>query len=142
MSYDIRIEEHLPMSPDQVWRALTDSAIIAEWLMPNDFQPKIGHKFQFRSKPMPGWRGFVDCKVIEVVRPKVLAYTWLGDDDWTEPTIVRFTLTPEGDGTHLLFEHTGFQDPWGAKVSEMLGQGWPGMIRKRLHAAIQAVHTK
>jgi len=58
MSYEITLEQTYPHPPERVWRALTDSAALAEWLMPNDFEPRVGHKFRFRSKPMPGWRGY------------------------------------------------------------------------------------
>jgi uncharacterized protein YndB with AHSA1/START domain len=44
-------ERLLPYPPDKVWRALTQSAMLAEWLMPNDFKPEVGHRFAFRSQP-------------------------------------------------------------------------------------------
>ena len=47
------IEREMPHAPEKVWRALTQSALIEEWLMQNDFQPVIGHKFNFRARPMP-----------------------------------------------------------------------------------------
>jgi uncharacterized protein YndB with AHSA1/START domain len=53
-AYDVVIELQYPCPPERVWRALTDSAALTDWLMPNDFVPKLGRKFQFRSKPMPG----------------------------------------------------------------------------------------
>jgi uncharacterized protein YndB with AHSA1/START domain len=40
-----------------VWRALTDSDLLARWLMPNDFRPVPGHRFSFRTTPRPG-QGF------------------------------------------------------------------------------------
>src|SRR5262249_17808941 len=36
-----------PQPPERVWRALTTPEELAQWLMPNDFAPKVGHKFQF-----------------------------------------------------------------------------------------------
>jgi uncharacterized protein YndB with AHSA1/START domain len=117
--------------------ALTDPAALAEWLMPNDFKPVLGHRFQFRFKPMPGWRGYVECEVIELQEPRRLAYTWLGDDDWTSPTIVRWTLDPVADGTRLTLEHTGFQEPWGPPIADMLRGGWGGMLTDRLPAVLE-----
>jgi uncharacterized protein YndB with AHSA1/START domain len=46
-----------------VWRAPTQSALIAEWLMQNDFEPKVGHHFIFRAAPAPGWTGVTHCEV-------------------------------------------------------------------------------
>src|SRR5258708_35949025 len=64
----IIVERVMPHAPVKIWRALTQCHLIAEWLMQNDFQPVVGHKFQFRSKPMAGWNGVADCEVL-VVEP-------------------------------------------------------------------------
>lgn len=132
MNYDVRLEQLYPFPPERVWHALTDSAALAQWLMPNDFVPRIGHRFQFRSTPMPGWRGFVQCEVIKLEPPRKLAYTWIGDDDWVEPSIVQWTLEPRGTGTLLRLEHTGLQEPWGRELQAMLQQGWKKMLEKKL----------
>ena len=136
MSHEIRIEQAYPFPPERVWRALTEGESLAEWLMPNDFEPRVGHKFQFRSEAMPGWRGYVDCEVIEVEPQRRLAYTWLGDDDWQAPTVVRWTLEPRDGGTLLRLEHTELQDPWGAALHAMFSQGWKKMLEKKLAAVV------
>ena len=136
MSHEIRIEQTYPFPPERVWRALTESAALAEWLMPNNFEPRVGHKFQFRSEAMPGWRGFVDCEVIEVEPLHRLAFTWLGDDDWVAPTVVRWTLEPRDGGTLLRLEHTELKDPWGAALHAMFSQGWKKMLDKKLAAVL------
>jgi uncharacterized protein YndB with AHSA1/START domain len=137
MKYDIRIEQTYPFPPERVWLALTDSARLSQWLMPNDFEPRLGHRFQFRSKPMPGWRGFVECEVIEIEAPRRLAYTWLGDVKWKEPTVVRWTLEPTAAGTRLVLEHTNLQEPWGSELQAMLSQGWKKMVEKKLLEVIE-----
>ena len=43
------IEREMPHPPEKIWRALTQGPLIAEWLMTNDFQPIVGHRFQFRA---------------------------------------------------------------------------------------------
>ena len=53
MSESIRREIVFPQSREVVWRALTDSAALAGWLMPNDFEPRVGHRFTFRTQPNP-----------------------------------------------------------------------------------------
>ena len=136
MSYEIRIEQEYPFPPERVWQALTDRASLSAWLMPNDFEPRLGHRFQFRAKPMPGWRGFVECEVIEIDPPHRLAYTWLGDADWKEPTVVRWTLEPTETGTRLLMEHTNLQEPWGRELQAMLSQGWKAMVETRLRGVL------
>lgn len=60
----IAVDHDLTASPATVWRALTEPALIASWLMENDFQPIVGHRFTFRSQPSPHWDGIVQCEVL------------------------------------------------------------------------------
>ena len=119
----------MPHPPEKIWRALTQSHLIEEWLMKNDFQLRVGHRFQFRAQPVPGWSGVTNCEVLEVDAPKRLAYRW-GDGSESDSglkTIVTWTLTPQADGTHVRMEHSGFrpQDEGGYKG---MGGGWPRIL--------------
>ena len=100
------IERTFPHPPEKLWRALTESPLIAQWLLKNDFEPVAGRKFQFRSEPMPQWDGVIDCEVRVVDPAKQLSYTWnaLGLEN-----VVLFTLTPQENGTNLRMEHSGFR---------------------------------
>ena len=40
----IVIERQMAHPPEKIWRALTKSHLIAEWLMKNDFEPVEGHR--------------------------------------------------------------------------------------------------
>ena len=130
MKRDLHFEEIYPFPPERVWRALTDSAAIADWLMPNDFKPVIGHKFQFRTKPQPGWDGIVHCEVIEVDPPRTIAYTWKSNAGLD--TVVRFHLEPVKEGTRLTLDHTGFRGAKALMISFMLGSGWKGIVREHI----------
>lgn len=69
----------IPQSQEQVWRALTDSAALAEWMYPNNFEPRVGHHFTFRvpANPNVGFDGIiVHCEVIECEPPNRLAFSW------------------------------------------------------------------
>jgi len=101
------IERELPHPPEKVWRALTQTSLIKEWLMDNDFEPAVGHRFQFRSTPMPNWNGIIDSEVLVVDPNKKLSYSWgsLGLE-----SVVTFTLTPTDAGTHIRMEQAGFRD--------------------------------
>jgi uncharacterized protein YndB with AHSA1/START domain len=125
MKRDIHLEETYPFPPERVWTALTDSAAIADWLMPNNFAPKLGHRFQFHTKPQPGFDGIVNCEVIELEPPRRLAFTWAGGGI---QTVARFVLEPVAGGTLLKFEHTGFRGPRAMMVSFILGSGWKSKI--------------
>ena len=100
------VERVFAHSPEKLWRALTESSLMAEWLLKNDFAPTVGKRFQFRSEPMPQWDGVIDCEVLVVEPLKRLSYSWgaLGLE-----SVVLFTLTPAEGGTHLRMEQSGFR---------------------------------
>jgi uncharacterized protein YndB with AHSA1/START domain len=129
MPRDLRFEAVYPHPIEKVWRALTDRAAIAQWLMQNDFEPRLGHKFQFRSKPQPGWNGITDCEVIELEPPRRLACTWRGGPI---DTVLRITLEPVPEGTHMVLEHTGFRGIRARLVSRIMGSGWKGIVAKNI----------
>lgn len=93
-------------SIEKVWHALTDSKMLAKWVMDNDFKPVVGHKFQFRTDPNMGWNGIVDSEVLVVDKPYTLSYTW---ETAGENTTVTWTLKEEGGTTYLHLEQTGFK---------------------------------
>jgi uncharacterized protein YndB with AHSA1/START domain len=100
------IERVFPHTPEKLWRALTESKLVAQWLMKNDFEPVVGRKFQLRSDPVPNWDGIIDCEVLVVEPLKRLSYSWgtLG----LESTVL-FTLTQTESGTQVRMEHSGFR---------------------------------
>lgn len=139
MKRDLKLEEIYPYSPEKVWKALTDSEILGKWLMENDFEPHVGHKFNFRTKPTPGFDGIVHCEVLEVDEPRRLSYTWKGG---TIDTVVTFILKPISDGTHLTLEHKGFEGLKAIATSFILGSGWKKKIlRKNLLEVLQQFET-
>lgn len=133
---DIRITRDYPHPPSKVWRALTEPALMRLWMMrPEGFAPVAGTRFKLVAKPQTGWRGFVECEVLEASAPSMLRYSWIGDDDGTA-TEVTYRLEPNGTGTRLTFEHTGFSGIGGLLLARfMLGPGW----KKMLTTAVPAV---
>jgi uncharacterized protein YndB with AHSA1/START domain len=135
----IIVEYDLAHPPAKVWRALTDSKLVASWLMPNDLRPEVGHRFAFRVQPIPGWDGVCHCEVLEVRPNERLSYTWRGGSDdvpsgYGSPldTVVTWTLTPTSSGGTLLrLVHSGFK-PSNAYAFEMMGKGWRGKIAERI----------
>jgi uncharacterized protein YndB with AHSA1/START domain len=100
------IERDIPHPQEKIWRALTQSPLIDEWLMKNDFQPTVGHRFKFRSTPVPGWDGVIACEVLLVEPNSRLSYSW---GTMGMVSMVAWTLTPTKDGTHVRMEQTGFR---------------------------------
>jgi uncharacterized protein YndB with AHSA1/START domain len=106
------VEREIAHPPERVWRALTQGALIEEWLMKNDFQPVVGHRFTFRAQPMPHWNGVTDCEVLAVEPQRRLSYTWNASGDEAAnglKTVVTWTLTPTPKGVHLRMEQSGFR---------------------------------
>ena len=95
------VEREMPFPPERIWRALTQPQLIAEWLMKNDFKPVVDHRFNLSAD----W-GAVDCQVLSVEPNKTLSYTWAA---YGLESVVTWTLTPTGKGTHLRMEQSGFR---------------------------------
>ena len=118
------MEREMPHPPAKIWRALTEASLINEWLMSNDFLPVVGHKFTFRSKPVPGWNGIIDSEVLVVEPNSRLIYSWgtMGME-----SAVTWTLTPTPGGTHVRMEQSGFPSEESASYKGAK-YGWTNFI--------------
>jgi uncharacterized protein YndB with AHSA1/START domain len=98
--------------------------LIEEWLMTNDFQPVVGHRFSFRATPVKNWNGVIACEVLVVEPHARLVYSWgaLGLE-----SAVTWTLTPIEGGTHVRMEQTGFPSEEGANYKGAK-YGWQKFI--------------
>lgn len=124
----VTVERDLPHPPEKLWRALTRRHLIEDWLMKNDFEPVVGHRFKMSGD----WGGELDCVVLAVEPNELLSFSW--DHDHVDPaynlrSIVTFTLAPTATGTRLRMEQTGFRPDQkqafgGAKV------GWQQLFGK------------
>jgi uncharacterized protein YndB with AHSA1/START domain len=97
----VTVERDIAHPPEKVWRALTQGALLEEWLMKNDFQPTVGHRFRFTAD----W-GSVDGEVLAVEANKKLTYTWAA---MGLESVVTWTLAATSTGTHLRMEQSGFR---------------------------------
>lgn len=97
----VKTEVFYPYPQEQVWQVLTSRQAMAAWLMENDFEPRVGHKFQFRTNSLPGIDGIIYCQVVELDQPKRLSYTWQ-DSLMHQPSIVIWTLKAVEGGTQQL----------------------------------------
>ena len=105
----ISFEFDLHHSPEKVWRALTDPALLGEWLLPVvGFELEPGAAFTFKTQAYPGWDGTVNCKMLEVDAQKKISYAWVVGGEMGLNTVVTFTLTPTEAGTRLSLVQSGF----------------------------------
>ncbi len=126
----IVVERVMPHPPEKIWRALTEGPLIEQWLMKNDFKPVVGHKFNFRAKPMPHWNGVTDCEVLTVEPYERLAYIWNASGEQAVnglTTVVTWTLTPVEGGTRVRMEQSGFR-PEDSFAYEGASGGWPHIV--------------
>ena len=136
MSGTLRVRRTYPHPRERVWRALTEPELLARWLMPNDFEPRVGHRFTFRTEPAPGFDGIVRCEVLELVPHERLVVSWVGGP---LDTTVRFTLTEVAGGTRLEVEQTGFRGVRAWIVGRILALGNRTLYGKRLPAILDGL---
>jgi len=135
MSKSIQHQFFFPHSSEVVWDYLTKPELMAQWLMPNDFEPFVGYDFQFTTKPLPDvdFDGIIYCKVLELARPGRLSYSWKlgpGNGIIVIDSIVEWTLVPKEGGTELLLVHSGFKEGQGVSIVNMMNEGWLKNIHK------------
>jgi uncharacterized protein YndB with AHSA1/START domain len=126
----IVIERVMPHPPEKIWRALTTAHLIEHWLMKNDFQPVVGHRFNFQSTPIAGWNGVADCEVLVLEPPRRLVWSQNASGEQAADglkSVVTWTLTPVDGGTHVRMEHSGFRSQDEAGYAMMSG-GWPQVV--------------
>ena len=105
----IAFEFDLHHEPQKVWRALTDPALLTEWLLPVvELELEPGAALTFKAPPQPGWDGIVNGRILEIDAHRKLSYTWAVGDMELD-TVVTFTLTPTASGTRLSVVQSGFK---------------------------------
>lgn len=102
-----------PDPPRKIWAALTDPVLVPLWTStgrggrPVGFEPRVGVRFQYIGRPVPGWDGRVDCRVLEVIEPSLLRFSWIGSDK-AAVTTVAVEIESVGRGSRLTWRHSGF----------------------------------
>lgn len=140
----IVVDDFIPYPIRLVWEAITDPRTIERWLMPNDFQAAVGHRFTMQATPIPAvnFDGIVHCEVAALEPPHLLAYTWTGGSLHTS---VEFRLADADRngvrGTRLHFEHSGFDLSSQADVFAYSGMGasWRSKVIPGITAAIEGL---
>jgi uncharacterized protein YndB with AHSA1/START domain len=123
MTGSVHVDQFIARTPERVWEALTTPDQLAAWWAPGDIAPTVGHEFLM---DMAGW-GNVPCKVLEATPPERLTFTF---GDWT----LVWRLVPEGSGTRLFLEQSGFDPgrPDHRFAFENMGPGWRDRVLPRL----------
>ncbi len=142
-----QVVREYPYPLDEVWRVMTDPTYVAQWTTtgqggrPEGFAAAVGTRFRFVAKPTVGWRGIVDCEVLEVDAPHRLRYTWQGDENG-EITTVTYRLQAAAAGTRFSWEHTGFTGLHGAIMSKLLSNVRRKMLTDGVPPVLAALHAQ
>ena len=115
----IRFRRHLPGPIERVWDHLVESDLRARWFCAGTTEPRVGGRVEMhfdhrQLSPVPDDpppAKFSDMPVEssfhgEVTQwrpPCLLAYTWIGDDEYSH---VTFELESDGDRVLLTLTHT------------------------------------
>lgn len=139
MQKEIKKTWFFKQSPEEVWEYLTQPELMEQWLMKNNFQPILGHKFQFTFDAKEGSKyvGVVNCEVLEIQPFSKLSYTWDGSttDGRVFNSEVEWTLIPKENGTELQLSHDGF-----TVLEDILNHsgGWDNCV-KRMDESINGI---
>ncbi len=132
------MERHYDAPVPIVWKALTDSDLMSQWLMENDFQPQVGHRFTLRSKPNFVWDGIVRGEVLEVVENERLRYTWIGTPKMPE-TVVSWEISRQHDKTRVVMSHSGFVGLKYTLISLGLERGWRSILDRGIPRVLETL---
>ena len=138
MKRSFRVERTYPFERSLVWQGLTDPALIAAWLMPNDFRAEVGHAFTMRTEPAPGFDGIVHCRVLALEPPSFMRWSWRGGAIDTEVAFeLHDAIVLSQPATRLVVVHSGFEGLPGVLTSFILQAGSRGIYSHRLPRVLE-----
>lgn len=135
-----------PYPIEEVWAVLTEPDQVARWTTtgrggrPEGFAAVPGTRFRFIGKPTVGWAGIVHCEVIGVDAPRLLHYTWKGDEESDDVTDVTYLLEATPEGTRFTWRHTGFTGVGGFAMSTLLRRVRKKMLTEGVPPVLEAYH--
>lgn len=93
---EARFHRSFGHSAEEVWRFLTESRLLAQWLAPGEIELRVDGrvKLDFGASGIP-----IDSRVRALEPLRLLEYSWSGADEPERP--VRWRLSPAGDGVAL-----------------------------------------
>ena len=136
MKPEITVDEVFRHAPETIWKALTTGTLMSRWIhMPvTGFEPVVGNRFTYETKPAGQWDGIIHCEVLEVIANERLVYAWRGGHEANTgygaklDTIVTFTLVKVAEGTGLRVVHSGFELPRNETAYRNMSGGWKRVV--------------
>ncbi len=121
-SITIHQEVDFKASPEQVYEALLDTKQFCEFsVLAGEFSAKSAQIDRTVGGAFTLFDGHIVGRNVELVPNQRIVQAWRVVD-WPAGvySIVKFELKPQGSGTHLVFDHTGFPENW----RDHLAVGW------------------
>lgn len=115
-------------TPEQVWEALTNPALIREW---------SGAAVEFPAEagaPYSLWDGTIGGTIVEFVPMERLVQTWQPADWQRDDSVVRITLVPEEGTTLVDLVHENVEESDYDGTSEGWDVYYLGAIKRMLEA--------
>jgi len=122
-SITIHQEVDFKASPQRIYEALMDTKQFSAFSgMQAQINREVGGAFTIFS-------GHIIGRNLELIANKRIVQAWRVVD-WPEGvySIAKFELKPQGSGTHLVFDHTGFPE----ELRDHLAEGWQDHYWARL----------
>jgi uncharacterized protein YndB with AHSA1/START domain len=136
----VRFERWFAVPAEELWDALTNPERLARWLAPGSVGSSTGGAVRLDF----GEGGIVTGRVLSWEPPSLLEFEWRFPGE-TE-SVVRFELSRDGDGTHLMLDHralgaehaTGYSAGWHAHLAALSDhlEGRNGSWDERFAAAL------
>ena len=136
----VRFERQLGAPVEEVWDALTTPERLSRWLAPGS----VGSGVDSEVRLDFGEGGIVTGHVLRWEPPSLLELEWRFTGE--AESVVRFELSPSGDGTRLVLDHralaeehaTGYSAGWDAYLDSLDDhlEGRSGSWEERFAAAL------
>ena len=124
----LEISRHFEAPPERVFDAWLGTEW-GEWLPPagavckvTSIKPRAGGRYLLNMAMPDGRTIAISGEYREVVRPKRLVFTWLGNYN-NQETLITVTFRPDGGGTLMNLRQDGFPT---TELRDGYNSGWTG----------------
>lgn len=142
MAEDVQSIIEIAAPRERVWQALTDPALVTQWMGCLRFRAEAGHIFYLQPDRARRAAGDVTdaiaCRIEVLDAPRRLSFSWGFPD--VPDTFVDIRLRNIPGGTHVRLVHSGwdlFDDHETEGVRGGLGHAWHAVALPRLRAVAE-----
>lgn len=126
MAVELLFKAEIDAPLDAVWRELTQPGVVQrayfDSVLESDLEP--GSAIAYRTPN--GKHTFIKGEVVAFEPPRRFAHTFTFMNLPDAPTQVAYSLEPDGEGTCVTIQHTGFEGE--TKTWREVGRGWPFIL--------------